>query len=78
MIAGDTSAVPITPVIASKCSVNVLGAGARYGANGDNVQNPYRESSPYVSSLTGTTLSIRANASSGDGGTVSWEVVEYY
>jgi hypothetical protein len=78
MIAGDTSVITVTSVTPTKCSVNVLGAGARYGANGDNVQNPYRESSPYVSGLTGTALSIRANASSGDGGTVSWEIIEYY
>jgi hypothetical protein len=75
---GETTTVTITSVLPTKCSVTLYGAGARYGDNGDGVQNPYRESAPYVTGLTNTTLKISTNASSGSDGITSWEIIEYY
>ena len=76
----DTSstAITISAVTPSKCTVNVFGAGYKTGRL---YSSTYMESSVYVSSLSSNSLTVGTNVSEGSStysGRFSWEVVEYY
>lgn len=76
----SSTTINISSVTPSKCSVNVYGAGVKYGSITDT---SYRESAVYVTDLSSTTLTFTASGSvsttsSGHAGYFGWEVVEFY